>query len=630
MKKNSPAPKRSIEKPKSKSTPKLIAGIVAGVVVVLAVVTCASCAKAAHNDTLVRGTQICGVSVGDLTKEEAVARLEATVTPDTVDAVLPLEVESEEPLYLSVNEAQAGPDFQAAVDEAYERGHRGWLRSGMDRMFHGSHSYDAEFRIGNPGYLDSAMDTADSLLAQSMVDHSFTPDNKGNLVMTRGVSGRALDRDATIELIVDALENRDYTPVKAVVITAKPEDPDFEAVAESVYVAAQDARFDSSSGEFYADVTGVSLNVEGAAAAFEPLAEGESTTYPLTLTKPAVTTADLSADLFKDLLGSCTCTASGSSNRLSNIRRAAASVNGTILNPGEEFSYNGVVGSRTTAAGYLPAPAYSGGKTVQEVGGGICQVSSSIYYAALKANMKISERHPHMYAVGYLPDGTDATVYYGSLDFKFINDTKYPIRINAALNGSTLNVNIYGTKTNNNYVQIETKQTAYDPATTVYKADSGVALGNAVVDTTAYNGRTVDAYRCVYSADGSLISRTQESHNKYLRRDKVVLVNPADSRVGGSGSAAASAPSAAPAPTQPAATTPPVTTTPPETTPPVTTTPETPPVTVPETPPDTGSTPEPTPPADTGGGSTPEPAPPPADTGSGTAEPAPAPESTGE
>ncbi len=622
MKKNSPAPKRCIEKKKSKSTPKLVGGIVAGVVVVLAVVTCASCAKAAHNDTLVRGTQICGVSVGDLTKEEAVARLEQTVSPNTVDAVLPLEVESEEPLYISVNEAQAGPDFQAAVDEAYERGHRGWLKSGMDRMFHGSHSYDAEFRIGNQGYLDSAMDTADSLLAQSMVDHSFTPDGKGNLVMTRGISGRALDRDATMELIVEALENNNYEPVQAVVITATPEDPDFEAVAESVYVAPQDARFDSASGEFYADVTGVSLDAEGAKAAFEPLAEGESTSYPLIMTKPSVTTADLSADLFKDLLGSCTCTASGSSNRLSNIRLAAATVNGTILNPGEEFSYNGVVGSRTTAAGYLPAPAYgAGGKTVQEVGGGICQVSSSIYYAALKSNLKITERHPHMYAVGYLPDGTDATVFYGSVDFKFVNDTKYPIRINAALNGSTLNVNIYGTKTNNNYVQIETKQTAYDPATTVYKADSSVALGNAVVDTTAYNGRTVEAYRCVYSGDGSLISRTLESNNKYLRRDKVVLVNPADSRVGGSGSAPASVPASTPASTpapvqQPAPTPAPEPVTTPET-PPVTT-PETPPVTVPETPPETppASTPEPAP----------EPTPPPVDSGGGgSAEPAPEP-----
>ncbi len=608
MKKKS-QPKHMIpeERPQSKRHKFWI--IPVAVVVVLVALLCASCAAASRNDTIVGGTQINGVSVSGLTKDQAMERLVQSTGGDHASDTLPLEVESEDTLYLSVAEAQAGPDFQSAIDEAYVLGHRGWLQSGMDRIFHGQHSYEAPFMIQNPDYLTAAMDTADTLLAQNMVDHDFTVDDDYNLIMTRGISGRALDRDATLVVITDALEAYDYEPVQAVVTVAAPEDPDFDELAQSLFVEAQDAYYNKQTGEFFAEVVGQSLDAAQAEALFDTLAEGESASIPMTLTQPAVTTADLTGALFKDLLGTCTSTASGSSNRLSNIRLAASTINGTVLNPGEEFSYNGVVGSRTAARGYLPAPAYSGGRTVQEVGGGICQVSSSVYYAALKANMKITERHPHMYAVGYLPDGTDATVFYGSLDFRFVNNTNYPIRIDAALSGSTLTVKIYGTKKDDTYVKIETKQLSYNPAGTVYKADPSIPLGSSKVDVTPYNGRTVEAYRCVYAGDGTLISRTLESTNKYLRRDKVILVNPADSRVGGSGAAPVTTPEPTPEPV-------------PDPTP--TPTPDPAPT------PDPSPTPEPTPTPTPDPTPTPEPTPEPAPAPEPTPEPAPAPEPTPE
>ena len=99
------------------------------------------------------------------------------------------------------------------------------------------------------------------------------------------------------------------------------------------------------------------------------------------------------------------------------------------MNSGDVFSYNGVVGQRTAARGYQAAPAYVQGETVDEIGGGICQTSSTIYYAVLHTTLEIVERHAHMYSVGYVPDGMDATVYFGLSDFRFKNNTDYPVKI---------------------------------------------------------------------------------------------------------------------------------------------------------------------------------------------------------
>lgn len=117
---------------------------------------------------------------------------------------------------------------------------------------------------------------------------------------------------------------------------------------------------------------------------------------------------------------------SGSSNRKFNVKLSAEACNGVILMPGEEFSYNNTTGSRSADKGYLPAPVYSGGASVDETGGGICQTSSTIYYAVLHTTLEIVERHAHMYSVGYVPDGMDATVYFGLSDFRFKNNTDYP------------------------------------------------------------------------------------------------------------------------------------------------------------------------------------------------------------
>ncbi len=126
---------------------------------------------------------------------------------------------------------------------------------------------------------------------------------------------------------------------------------------------------------------------------------------------------------------------SGPENRRTNIRLAAAAVDGTILMPGETFSYNKIVGERTAAKGYKPATVYGAAWTKQELGGGICQLASALYYCTLYSNLEVVYRTNHRFAVTYVPHGLDATVAWGSIDYKFKNSTDYPIRISALHRG---------------------------------------------------------------------------------------------------------------------------------------------------------------------------------------------------
>ena len=134
-------------------------------------------------------------------------------------------------------------------------------------------------------------------------------------------------------------------------------------------------------------------------------------------------------------------------DRNENIRLACAAINGTILQPGEEFSFNKMTGNRTTEKGYKPAGAYSNGVVVQEPGGGVCQVSSTLYNAVVFAGLKTTERHAHTYEPSYVTPGEDAMVSYDGYagpDLRFVNNSKTAVGIKAAYSNQTLTVSIYG------------------------------------------------------------------------------------------------------------------------------------------------------------------------------------------
>ena len=352
--------------------------------------------------------------------------------------------------------------------------------------------------------------------------------NGNALTITRGTTGRRINWPETQKRLLEAAETADVTRVEAVIVSAMPEELDLTEVYGQIHTQAQDAQIDSQSYQATEHVVGVDFDLEQAKARFATLQEGETLQVELQLTVPEVTREKLNGLLFRDELGRCETNIGGTANRLSNVVTAAKAIHGIVLAPGEEFSYNKALGPRTVENGYKAAPAYIGGQTVDEVGGGICQDSSTLYMAVLRANLEIVARTNHMYTVGYVPNGMDATVVYNAIDFKFKNNTDYPIRILAQVENRKLTVRVMGTKVTPFTVKLFNETLSTTPYEVVYKPDASVAPGKTVVETTAYTGCKVRVYRCVYDGDGNQISKTLESTNNYRHRDKVILYNPAD------------------------------------------------------------------------------------------------------
>ncbi|MBD5098426.1 MAG: hypothetical protein HDT35_02560 [Clostridiales bacterium] len=348
-----------------------------------------------------------------------------------------------------------------------------------------------------------------------------------DVTVTPGNDGQKVDADALLEAAEQALAQGETE------LTVEPETvPSAElsgqVLHELVYVEPKAAGVDAD-GKLTPAVIGLSVNAEEAQSLLDAAEPGAPVTIPLEYTPPG--TSEDESMYYKDLLASVTTNLDGVANRSFNVNRAAEFCNGKVIQPGEVFSYIGTIGDPSTRNGYRTSTGYQNGETVPMDGGGVCQVSSSLYYCAVYSNLEIVRRACHAFATGYIPNGLDATIYYPSLDFKFRNNTGFPIKIVAYTEGGAwgkLTVQFYGSNPDGIKVETQRYTQSSTPWTTVYEPDETIPLRTTKVKTTPYTGYVVDVYRCVYDANGNLLSRTFENHSTYAKRDKVVLYNPAD------------------------------------------------------------------------------------------------------
>ena len=420
--------------------------------------------------------------------------------------------------------------------------------------------------------LNSLLDQADRVVGGSVVQMSWEL-KEDSLSVTHGKTGVSFDREKIRLLAAAALEQAleqavttgaavDVTldlPNLDVVTETAPDQPDYAAVYQAVHAEVVEPTYDKATGTVTDHVVGVDFNIDVLRAEYEQAAEGSVFSIPLTLTQPKDTKESYEAKLFSDLLGQATSNVSGTANRKTNVKLSAAACDGVILLPGEEFSYNNTTGSRSADKGYLPAGVYVGGVSMEEVGGGICQTSSTIYYAVLHTTLEIVERHDHKFAVGYVPDGMDATVYYGSLDFRFKNSTNYPLKVVTESydvgNTRKLTVKLYGTNEDGRYAVPERIQSDWVEPTTAYVADDTVPRGTLVLDKeqNAYTGRKAQTYRYIYEEDGTFVEKQDMGKSKYDMRPNLYHYNPLDGDpstwVNGQPPKPAPAPTPAPEPT---------------------------------------------------------------------------------
>ena len=255
---------------------------------------------------------------------------------------------------------------------------------------------------------------------------------------------------------------------------------------------------------------------------------GEQVAVQLTNLLPAVTAEELERTMFGEELFVTSSRYEINANRTNNLRLACEAINGTVLNPGDVFSFNDIVGERTDVKGYLGATVYAGnGASETQLGGGVCQVASTIYYATLHLNMEQVEREPHMYAVSYVPMGMDATVYWGSIDYRFRNTLSNPVKILAWLEDGHVHITFLGVKETDNTVKMSYSVIETIDWEEVEEVDETREPGFRQEVQSPYTGYKVVTYKAVYDADGNRLSYEQEAFSNYKKRDKKFVVGPA-------------------------------------------------------------------------------------------------------
>ena len=530
--------KRIAPAEKSRSAGKtagLVIGIVLGVLVLGYGAACAAAqmvyGHAALPNTTVLGLDVSGMSAQEaeqLWQEKGAAALESTaidLTRDgrTVGSVTLAELGvTVKPLYIS---RAAGCD--SASDHPLTVVESGWelLRSYLRPT-------DVTPQLDVDGAkLTDTCDTLADTLDCTLVDGSYRLENGQGLYITKPRDGEKLDGGALRTLLEQRLAARDLSPAECVYRERQAAALDVQALHDELEGKTVSAVCDKATGRPTQSHVGVTFDVAAVQSQLDAAAPGAEFLADAEVQFPAVTTEELETAMFRDVLGTSTTKCAGPWGRHQNIRLAAKAINGNIYNPGEEFWYNAAVGQRTEARGFQPAAAYSGGRTVTSIGGGICQVSSTLYYATLLSDLKIVLRYAHMFDPGYMPvTGCDATVSWGGPDFAFRNDTDYPIKIVTSYNDDTneLTVAIMGTRVNDNYVVMTNQFLSYSEFKVAYKEDESVSPGDQVVDQYGHNGYEVRTYRNVYDGEGKLLRSTVEATSDYDRGDKIILVAPGE------------------------------------------------------------------------------------------------------
>ncbi|MCL2083133.1 MAG: VanW family protein [Oscillospiraceae bacterium] len=238
--------------------------------------------------------------------------------------------------------------------------------------------------------------------------------------------------------------------------------------------------------------------------------------------------AHVSSPAYNDILAQVnTPLLNNTANRRDNIILACKKINQTVLSPGSVFSFNQKVGVRTKAYGFKSAPAFVDGRVADSVGGGICQVSSTLYYACLLSDLEIVSRTGHSMCPDYLEKpGLDATVSWGVIDYRFKNNTSHPVKILSWVEGKKVYVKIEGTKANDNTVTMETKTLSTTPYRIIYKDNPNLEPGQTKIVQPPFTGYVSETYRLITDKNGVVISRRLETKDSYQKSDEIIERGP--------------------------------------------------------------------------------------------------------
>lgn len=405
------------------------------------------------NSTISSGISILGVDVSKLDKDAATEKISNFIQESLENDIILKHNEYE--TNIGPEQIETKVKVSSAIDAAFDVG------SGSNIF---SNSFTKLSLLLKPVDIKPSMSINSEQLAKTLDDISTQlPDavkqsdyymDGNNLIITSGKSGVVVNTPAMANIITEKINNLSYinNPIEILTTAQDPKAPDIEAIYNEIHKDAVDAHYDGNTRVVYPEENGLDFKISLEEAKNMLATPQEEYNIPLKVLHPSITTNMIGMEAFPELLSSfSTKYTASNAGRTTNLRLAAGKIDGTVVLPGQTFSYNAVVGERTIAAGYKEAAVYQDGQVVNGLGGGICQISTTLYNAALYANLDILERRNHQFVPSYIGAGRDATVVYGSQDFKFKNTRNYAIKITCSVERGIATFNIYGIPEENEY-----------------------------------------------------------------------------------------------------------------------------------------------------------------------------------
>ncbi|MDO5555932.1 MAG: VanW family protein [Clostridia bacterium] len=473
-----------------------------------------------NNKKMLSGVSIDGLDVKGLTEEGAIQKLteekQEILNKDIICKVDEFEYS------IKPSQIEIEYNIKKAVKSAYDVGR-------SSNIFVNNFNIIKAMLLGtdipidytyNEQLLDEIVSDIASKVPNAVINTDYYIED-AKLIITKGTPGNSIDKGKTKNEIIDNIKNNINKEILLDLIQVEPNQIDIDKIYSEIYTEPKDAYYTKEPFEIFPHVNGVNFDIEAA----RELLKEEKDVYiiELIIKEPEITTNEIGTEAFPDLLSSFS-TKYDASNvpRTTNLKLAMQKLDGVVVNSGEEFSYNKTLGKRTAEAGYREAGGYAGGRVVQTLAGGICQISSTLYDAIVYANLEVTERHNHMFLAGYVGAGKDATVVYGAYDLKFKNTRKYPIMLKTTIGGGVAKIDVYGIKEEVEYeIEISTKILSYIPFSVKYETDNSLAPGAEKVVQKGMNGAKSITYKIV-KLNGAQISSTVLSTDTYDPMHKII------------------------------------------------------------------------------------------------------------